>query len=538
MNFTYAQVSMRSLIKGENGKSASFTRLSPDKQQDFIPSQAKSLLGIDANSDLVLMNTDTDQLGEVHHRFNQTYKGIPIENSMYIMHTSKNKLTGMSGIIVLDFDKQMAQRTITSTLSPANAVQAALSYVHAETYAWQDTVLENQVKSRSGDINSTYYPIATLVWYSPGKQIEPGDLHLAYKVDVFAKKPLSRAYYFIDAQSGQVLGKKDELFYSDVIGTANTAYSGVQNIHSDLVSGTYSLKDLTKGNGIHTGSAVTSNYYTSATANWNLTGADQYALDAHYGVSQTYDFFKSKFNRNSINNSGYALYSYVNDPATNETNVGAYWNGNMVFGTFTGSGAGITSIDVTAHEITHGLTSFTSGLIYSYESGAMNESMSDIMGKSVQFWSKPADINWVLGNDMNWLIRNMANPNQYSQPDTYLGTYWYAGSVDNGGVHTNSGVGNFMFYLLVNGGSGTNDIANNFTVNGIGLTKADAIIYRTETVYMTPTSQYADWRTACINAATDLYGATSNEVVQVKNAWFAVGIGAYGSLPCTGTKIP
>jgi bacillolysin len=158
----------------------------------------------------------------------------------------------------------------------------------------------------------------------------------------------------------------------------------------------------------------------------------------------------------------------------------------------------------------------------------MNESMSDIMGKSVQFWSKPSDKNWKMSNDMNWLIRDMSNPNAYGQPDTYKGTYWYTGSADNYGVHTNSGVGNFMFYLLVDGGSGTNDIGNSYSVSGIGLSKADQILYRSETVYLTSGSKYADWRTACINAATDLYGASSNEVVQVENAWYAVGIGSAG----------
>ena len=122
----------------------------------------------------------------------------------------------------------------------------------------------------------------------------------------------------------------------------------------------------------------------------------------------------------------------------------------------------------------------------------------------------------------------MSNPNSRSQPDTYKGTYWYTGTSDNGGVHTNSGIGNFMFYLLVTGGSGTNDIGNSFSVTGIGLDKADQILYRSETVYLSPTSKYADWRTACINAATDLYGSGSNEVTQVQNAWYAVGIGTAG----------
>jgi len=133
---------------------------------------------------------------------------------------------------------------------------------------------------------------------------------------------------------------------------------------------------------------------------------------------------------------------------------------------------------------------------------------------------------------MGWIIRNMKNPKAEGQPDTYLGINWYSGTGDNGGVHTNSGVGNFMFYLLVNGGSGTNDNGDAYSVTGIGLAAAEAILYRTNAMYLNPTSQYADWRTVSITAATDLYGAGSNQVIQVQNAWHAVGIGAGGGGGC------
>ena len=201
-------------------------------------------------------------------------------------------------------------------------------------------------------------------------------------------------------------------------------------------------------------------------------------------------------------------------------------------------GRGVAAIDITGHELTHGVTQFTSGLNYSSESGAINESMSDIMGKSVQFVAKPTDVNWQLSNDMSWFIRDMSNPNAKLQPDTYNGSYWVNTTNctpldvnDYCGVHTNSGVGNYMFYLLMNGGSGRNDIGNSFTVSGIGLDKADMIIYRTNTNYLNPTSKYADWRVACIQAATDLYGASSNEVAQVMNAWYAVGVGTAAPPP-------
>lgn len=521
----FAQNSIRALMMGKQGKSVEDVRLSPEQQVSFVPADAKNIFGLDQKSDLVLKRTETDNLGEVHYRYVQTYQNIPVENSMYIVHTKNGMLKGMSGAVIIDFDEQMPQQAV-SSLTKANAIQSAINFVAAQKYAWQDADAEKGLKDQASDINATYYPSAELVWFSPGDEINARDLHLCYKVDVYALQPLSRAYYFVDAKTGNVLGKKDELFYSDATGTCNTAYSGTQTIHSDFTGSSYRLRDLTKGNGVVTVRSTTGHTdYTSASATWNLTGSDQYALDAHYGVSQTWSFYNTNYGRNSVDNAGKVLTSYVNETATVNN---AYWDGSIMHFGVRSTGAGITAIDVTAHELTHGVTQYTSGLNYSNQSGAMNESMSDIFGKSVQFWSKPADVNWLMSNDMNWNIRNMANPNQFSQPDTYLGTYWYTGTSDNGGVHTNSGVGNFMFYLLVTGGSGTNDIGNAYTVTGLGLTKADAIIYRSETTYLTSTSQYSAWRTACINAATDLYGANSPEVTQVMNAWYAVGIGTAG----------
>jgi len=399
-----------------------------------------------------------------------------------------------------------------------------VQHVGAKRYMWQDAFMEHRLKNEVSDNRASYTPVATLVWYNTGTQMSSQKLRLAYKIDIYAKEPLSRADYFIDAQTGQVLGKKDELQHSDAAGTSNTQYSGIQTIHSDLKGTKYSLWDLSRGDGVITlhGDKFTNLDYTSATANWNLTGQNQHAMDVHWGVEETYDFYKTKFNRNSLDDNGIALISYVNDGEYDN----AHWDGaSMNFGILSANNKGVTGIDVTGHELTHGVTQYTSGLNYSNESGAMNESMSDIMGKSVQFFSKPTDINWKLSNDMKWIIRDMSNPKAVYQPDTYNGENWYFGTDDNGGVHTNSGIGNFMFYLLVQGGSGTNDFGDSYNVTGIGLDKADQIIYRTETVYLTPTSQYKDWRDACILAATDLYGAGSVPVTQVKNAWYAVGVG-------------
>jgi Zn-dependent metalloprotease len=526
----FTQNALKEMIKGLKGVSKHFVTLDEKTQLTFNPSQARDMFGLDPKSNLVLMDVIHDQIGQTHYRYYQTYQDIPIENTMYIVHTAHGKLLGMSGVIVTDFNADMSQR-IASKVSTENAVNTAVKYVGAKKYMWQDASMEQRIKDQSSDNKASYAPVAKLVWYNSGEEVSSPDLHLAFKVDIYAKEPLSRADYFIDAQTGQVLGKKDKLHYTDATGTANTQYSGSETIHSDKIAATkYRLWDLTRGNGVITlhGDLLSNLDYTSTTANWNLTGQNQHAMDVHYGVEQTYDFYKTTFNRNSLDGNGLALISYVNDGQIDN----ADWDGTaMNFGIRSTNSKGITAVDVTGHELTHGITQYTSGLNYSYESGAMNESMSDIMGKSVQFFAKPNDINWKISNDLGWIIRDMSNPKAVDQPDTYAGVNWWKTSDDNGGVHTNSGVGNFMFYLLVNGGTGTNDYGDSYTVTGIGLAKADQIIYRTETVYLTHTSRYNDWRIACVQAATDLYGANSAAVKQVKNAWHAVGVGDYYCYP-------
>jgi Zn-dependent metalloprotease len=522
----YPQSFVSKSIRAQQGISQQFTPIDDDQSISFNSAQLKSLLDLNSNSELVLQRTENDKLGFIHYRYYQTYRNIPIENTMYIIHTKNGLLKSLGGTIVTDFDSRIDARAA-QKISGDQAINIAVQFVGASIYAWKDAGMEKSIKQQKNNLKATYFPNASLVWYSSSEGVNPRELRLCYKVNVYALKPLSNANYFVDVQTGRVLGKKDIINFSDVTGTANTGWSGSQTIHSDLVSASnYRLRDYSRGSGIitlHGESGQRGVEYTSTSNNWSLGGTDQAAMDAHYGVEQTYSFYMATFGRNSYDGAGTALYSYVNDPTYIDN---AFWDGSaMNYNKRTGSNYGVTGIDVTGHELTHGVTQTSSGLNYSYESGAINESMSDIMGKSVQFFAKPSDVNWQLSNDMGWIIRDMSNPNLEGQPDTYLGTDWYTGSGDNGGVHYNSGVGNFMFYLLVNGGSGTNDNGDSYTVTGIGLSEADQILYRTNTTYLVPTSQYADWRTACINAAADLYGVSSNEVNQVENAWHAVGVG-------------
>ena len=234
-----------------------------------------------------------------------------------------------------------------------------------------------------------------------------------------------------------------------------------------------------------------------------------------------------RFNRNSFDDDGAKIRSYVHY-GNNYSN--AFWNGVvMTYGDGNGTSWNpLTSIDVCGHEVTHAVTTYSAGLIYAYESGALNESFSDIFGNAIEYYADSTEASWIVGEDITVSgngIRSMSNPNNGNDPDTYLGSYWYSGSADNGGVHTNSGVQNYWFYLLTEGGVGQNDNNDSFFVQGLGIRHAEAIAYRNLTVYLTASSDYEDARYYAIQSARDLFGGCSDHVIQTTNAWHAVGVG-------------
>jgi hypothetical protein len=190
-----------------------------------------------------------------------------------------------------------------------------------------------------------------------------------------------------------------------------------------------------------------------------------------------------------------------------------------------GGNAPYTTVDISSHEVTHGLTNFSARLIYQDESGALNESFSDIFGNAVEYFARPNQFSWEIGEDRGNAIRDMENPLRRGSPQNYQGRRWWTGSGDNGGVHFNSGVQNYWFYLLVEGGQGVNDFGNAFNVRAIDWDTASAVAFRNLTVYLTPSSQYEDARFFAIESALDLYGSCTTVHAAVIDAWAAVGIG-------------
>lgn len=543
-SFVFGQNTPSKLIPGKSGLHAEFMRfdkngpefkgspvLFDETSQRLSPGQSRKL------------GNEVDQLGFETHRFQQTVNDIPVEYGMMAVQTKNGKIVGQTGKWMLNVPKAVERK---ANLSEEIALQSALSFVGAESYKWQNKDEEEFIKKETNDASASFAPKGELVYYSDPTDEKLNDLRLAYKFDIYSEKPLSRQYVFVDAKNGKVLGVDAIIHDVNAPGTATTAYSGNRNIVTDSYNGSYRLRETGRNGGtpVETYNLKKGTSYSAAvdftdTDNvWNNvnTNKDQYATDAHWGAEMTVDYLYTKFGRKSIDNNHFAIKSYVHY-STNYFN--AFWDGSrMTYGdgsSSTNGGKPLTAIDVCGHEIAHGMTSKTANLVYQRESGALNEGFSDIFGNSIERWARPTQASWTLGEDFSYVIRDMANPNAYGQPDTYLGTYWKATTTsgcaspsqanDYCGVHTNSGVLNFWYYLLVTGGSGTNDKGFAYNVSGIGLDKAAAIAYRTLTTYLISTSTYANARTYSLQAAADLYGAGSNEVTQVTNAWNAVGVG-------------
>ena len=491
---------------------------------DFFETWIHKILNPDNGFTLELQKTETDNLGFNHHQYRQFYKGIPIEWTRYTVHELYGKIRSINGSIFKTLNLKTA-----IVISGEEAIGLALDHIKATSYKWEMPEEEALLKRQTNNPRASYYPQPELVYICP--ETNGRNYRLAYKFNIYADEPLYRADIYVDAMNGNILFENKKIHIADVTGTAVTAYSGTQTIITDDNGGNYRLRESGRGNGIETYDLNQGSNYGNAvdfTDNdnfWNNVNGnqDEVATDAHWGAEMTYDYYFNNYGRNSIDGNGMALLSYVH---YNSGYSNAFWDGQrMTYGDGSGNYNPFTALDITGHEVTHGLTDFTADLVYSYESGALNESFSDIFGTSVEFYGKPSQANWFMGEDIGVTLRSMSNPNTYGDPDTYQGNNWATGTGDNGGVHTNSGVQNFWYYLLTNGGSGTNDNGDNYNIAGIGLGDAGSIAFRNLTVYLSANSQYVDARFYAIQSAIDLFGACSPEVVATTDAWYAVGVG-------------
>ena len=510
----------------------SFIKFKPESQFDIdeLPKWMQSSFKFDPTIGFELLRKDVDNLGHVHYRYQQTYNGTPIEDAIWIAHTKNDKVYSLNGLIYNKLSSPAAPG-----MDEATALSKALDHVAAETYKWELPGEEQHLKWETEDPEATYAPHGDIVFVSKDMSFSVEGYRLAYKFNIYAHAPLSRADIYVDAISGEILRENSILCHADEPGIAHTGYSGEQDIIADSFgSDQFRLRDASRGDGVRTFDMNQGTSYGGSVDfvdndnDWDNVNPelDQYATDAHWGCEMTYDYYFEEHSRNSLDNAGFQLNSYVHFDVDYDN---AFWDGSrMTYGDGDVFFTPLTGLDVCGHEVTHGLTNFTAGLIYADESGALNESFSDIFGTAIEHYARPDDWDWLLGEEIGLFgaLRSLINPNDEGDPDTYFGDYWAPlGGGDAGGVHTNSGVQNFWYYLLTEGGTGTNDNGDAYDITGIGFEASDAIAFRNLTVYLTPSSQFADARFYAIESATDLFGVCSFEVEQTANAWYAVGVG-------------
>ena len=481
-------------------------------------------------------------------RYSQYYKGIRVEHGNYIVASKNGVMSYMMG----DYYKVPTTTPTVAQLTERNAFARALAFTNAKEYMWEQPGADDVLKEELNDPNATYTPHGQLAYvedFYAGNGPD-GHLHLAWKFDIYATEPLSRNEVFIDAATGNVLYVNSIIKHIDATGV--TAYSGPVSFKAKTNATNYTLHDTTRGSGINTYSlnGQTNNYtanrveITSPTTTFDTN----IALDAHWGSEMVYDYWKNKHNRLSYNGSNAALNSYVHYGSAYNN---AFWNGSsMSYGDGSGLASGgflpMVSLDITGHEIGHGVCAATANLASGREPGAMNEGLSDIWGACIEAYADPHEVDavpkstWEMGEEVgSTALRSASNPKAHQNPDTYAGLYWQDASTtcgpngmnDQCGVHNNSTVLSHWFYLMTVGGNGNNDLGNYYAINPLGMDTAGMVVWGAETS-ITSSATYATMRNASINYASTQFGACSKVVEAVTRAWYAVGVGT-NYTPCT-----
>lgn len=350
----------------------------------------------------------------------------------------------------------------------------------------------------------------------------------------------------VAARDGRVLDRWSNRESAAATGTGKTLYSGNVSIGTNSVVGGYELRDKGRGGGYTINAATgrtSGQIFKDADNTWGnnaVSDPASGAADAHFGVAATWDYYKQVHGRSGIANDGKGASSRVH---YGRKFANAFWNDTcfcMTYGDGDGMVIGpLVALDIAGHEMSHGVMSRTADLIYSGESGGLNEANSDIMGTMVEFRAngtldtpdymigEEIFIANVSGSANQSALRYMFDPDR----DGLSPNCWSAGlgAMD---VHYSSGPANRFYYLLAEGTtphtySGVDHAAptcNGASVAGIGRAKAEKIWYRAVTVYMVSDTDYAGARAATLAAASDLYGGASAESNAVAAAWAAVSV--------------
>jgi len=271
------------------------------KTDEQIPAQqlaqSKNLLQLSNDDNLTLFSTDTDQLGYTHYRYQQTYKDIPIEGAVYLMHEKAGRIKHANGRLA----RQLELNAVPS-ISVDAALSYALAHTNAQVYAWDAPTYESSLKQIRKSTDATFYPVGQLVIINPELPEETAAYRLAYKFDIYAVEPLSREVVYIDAHTGEVLATLEKIHHctGEPVSGA-THYSENVDFTACQSGGTYTLEsDL--GGGIQTFNANNTYSYPQIpfTDADDFFEADSAAVEVQWATEKVYEYFRDAHSRNSL----------------------------------------------------------------------------------------------------------------------------------------------------------------------------------------------------------------------------------------------
>lgn len=478
-------------------------------KETFIANYSE-LLGISKTSSLRMVKSSTDEAGVIHTHYEQFINGVQVVGTRISFHEQNNRLRLVSG---------------------QGAIPNAVGKGRLDEPTLRAAIIQH-LRNKS------------ILSIGPGEEIylaernEDRTMTAHHCMRYFVKEDqIRQSWYYIDIYTGKLIDKRDE-YSACNIGTASTANYGSRSISTSVSGAQYRLLNDCYQEQLRVYNQNNDTLpwyfdYTDADNSWSSAASP--GTQTLYCLSNTSSYFRIVNSRISMSGNPRTTIAMANcrfKDGNNWTGWGAFYSLDTLY--FGSNGASLSDdlgvMDIVAHEYTHGVTHYASFLPYTKEMGAINESFSDIFGEIVENWVFSSN-NWLVGTDCGTTLRSFINPNLHAQPSFYKGPYWHSttgttpqDSADNFGVHTNSGVQNYMFYLLVNGGVDTNALGKLVNVQPIGMLAARAIAYNALENYVGPFTDYPDARECWVAASDVLYGWCSYENMQVAKAWDAVGV--------------
>ncbi|MFF2325475.1 MULTISPECIES: M4 family metallopeptidase [unclassified Streptomyces] len=486
------------------------------READATTAATAKEIGLGSQEKLVVKDVVQDNDGTTHTRYERTFAGLPVLGGDLVVQESKAGSTESVTKASQVSSNQLKAVATKADVAPAAAEKQALGLAKADG-------------SKSTEADQAPRKV---VWMAQGTP------QLAYETVVGGLQEdgtPNELHVITDASTGAKLYEWQGIEN----GTGNTEYSGQVTLGT---SGSYTLTDAGRGGhktyNLNHGTSGTGTLFTNTTDVWgngSPSNAETAAADAHYGAAETWDYYKNVHGRTGIKGDGVGAYSRVH---YGNNYVNAFWSDScfcMTYGDGSGNASPLTALDVAAHEMTHGVTSNTAGLIYSGESGGLNEATSDIFATAVEFYANNATDkgDYLIGEKID--INGDGTPLRYQDKPSKDGASkdaWYSG-IGNVDVHYSSGPANHFFYLLaegsgaktINGVNYDSPTSDGLPVTGIGIDKAAQIWFKALTTKFTSTTNYASARTGTLAVAGELYGTSSAEYKSVADAWAGINVG-------------